>query len=134
MHKDVIDMLTAASSEKLMIKDNRVYKSMDIQLLDKRYLFFVVYQTYKLILISVLYCILKTHNFINCLCSGMKKCYLVGDVVDMMSEYLCADWVRRPVVALRFVEIRKTNGEAFLKLYPIRLSYQSEFSQSLNHV
>lgn len=64
----------------------------------------------------------------------MKKCYLVGDVVDMMSEYLCADWVRRPVVALRFVEIRKTNGEAFLKLYPIRLSYQSEFSQSLNHV
>ncbi|XP_057426380.1 uncharacterized protein LOC130719788 [Lotus japonicus] len=82
---DVIGILTAASSEKLMIKDKRVYKTMDIKLSDR---------------------------------SGMTKCVLVGDIVDMLSEYLCADWVVRPIVGLRFVEVRSKNGQNVIYAVP----------------
>lgn len=45
----------------------------------------------------------------------MAKCVLVGDIVDMLSEYLCADWVVRPIVGLRFVEVRRNNGKSLTR-------------------
>ncbi|XP_057432512.1 uncharacterized protein LOC130725287 [Lotus japonicus] len=77
---DVVGILSAASSEKLLIKDSRIYKSMDK--------------------------------------SGMNKCFLVGDIVDTISEYLCSNWVTRPVVALLFVEVRKNNGVTQVHVVP----------------
>lgn len=54
---------------------------------------------------------LQTNYSIFCVCSGITKCVLVGDIVDMLSEYLCADWVVKPVIGLRFVEVRNNDGK-----------------------
>lgn len=43
----------------------------------------------------------------------MTTCVLVGDIVDNLTEYLCSDWVTRPVLGLRYVEVSSNNGNQF---------------------
>lgn len=44
-------------------------------------------------------------------CRGKCHCVLIGDAVQTLSDYLCLNWVLRPVVGLRFVDVRRVEGQ-----------------------
>lgn len=45
----------------------------------------------------------------------MCQCVVNGDAVDILCNYLCLDWVNRPTIGLRYVEVKKVEGEFKLK-------------------
>ncbi|XP_057434285.1 uncharacterized protein LOC130726968 isoform X2 [Lotus japonicus] len=82
---DVMGVLSAASRVKLLIKGNRIYKMMVIDIMDL---------------------------------TGKCSCVLVGDIVESISEYLSKDWVNRPTIGLRYVDVRKVDGKVKINCIP----------------
>ncbi|XP_057433701.1 uncharacterized protein LOC130726457 isoform X2 [Lotus japonicus] len=50
--------------------------------------------------------------------TGMCQCVVNGDAVDILCNYLCLDWVNRPTIGLRYVEVKKVEGKIFLNSIP----------------
>ncbi|XP_057417685.1 uncharacterized protein LOC130711920 isoform X2 [Lotus japonicus] len=50
--------------------------------------------------------------------TGKCHCVLIGDAVQTLSDYLCLNWVLRPVVGLRFVDVRRVEGKFTVQIIP----------------
>lgn len=107
---DCVGVISAASQEKLWIKDGQMTKMIIIELQDPRFCF-----SEKLfITLTMLIIIIPCSIYINF--RGKIKCNLIGSVVNPIAEFLASTWTVRPIVVLQLVKVNRCRGGMWILL------------------
>ncbi|XP_057445621.1 uncharacterized protein LOC130737796 isoform X2 [Lotus japonicus] len=49
---------------------------------------------------------------------GIMRCFLYGELAELLMLNLCSNWTKRPVLILQFIQVRNVNGLLFMRTLP----------------